>query len=105
MNVFLQLLFKSLEAGSVYALAALGIILIYRTSKATNFAQGSIGTLNAFVAATLLVKWDWSIWVVVPIAMFTAIITGFIIDTVFIRSANKVGAVGKQIITLGFDIV
>lgn len=105
MSVFLQLLFRSLETGSVYALAALGIILIYRTSKTTNFAQGSIGTLNAFVAATLLMKWGWSIWAVVPAAMITAVITGFIIDTVFIRPANKVGNVGKQIITLGLIIV
>lgn len=105
MNVFLQLLFRSLETGSVYALASLGIILIYRTSKATNFAQGSIGTLNAFVAASLLVKWGWSIWAVVPIAMVTAVITGLIIDTFFIRPANRVGAIGKQIITLGLIIV
>jgi len=105
MSVFLQLFFRSLETGSVYALAALGIILIYRTSKTTNFAQGSIGTLNAFVAATLLLKWGWTIWSVVPAAMVTAIITGFIIDTVFIRPASKVGAVGKQIITLGLIIV
>ena len=50
-------------------------------------------------------KWGWSIWVVVPIAMVTAVITGFIIDTIFIRPANKVGNVGKQIITLGLIIV
>ncbi len=105
MSVFLQLLFRSLETGSVFALASLGIVLIYRTSKTTNFAQGSIGTLNAFVAATLLMKWGWSIWAVVPAAMVTAIITGFIIDTVFIRPANKVGNIGKQIITLGLIIV
>ncbi len=105
MSVFLNLVFRSLETGSVYALASLGIILIYRTSKTTNFAQGSIGTLNAFVAATLLMKWDWSIWAVVPAAMVTAVITGFIIDTIFIRPASKVGSVGKQIITLGLIIV
>lgn len=105
MNVILQLIFRSLETGSVYALASLGIILIYRTSKATNFAQGSIGTLNAFVAAMLLSKWGWSIWAVVPVSMVTAIITGFIIDTFFIRPANRVGSVGKQIITLGLIIV
>jgi branched-chain amino acid transport system permease protein len=105
MNVILQLIFRSLETGSVYALASLGIILIFRTSKATNFAQGSIGTLNAFVAAMLLSKWGWSIWAVVPAAMVTAILTGFIIDTFFIRPANRVGSVGKQIITLGLIIV
>lgn len=105
MSVFISLILRSLETGSVYALAALGVVLIYRTSKTTNFAQGSIGTLNAFVAATILVKWDWSIWLVVPVAMMTAVITGIIIDTVFIRPASKVGPTGKQIITLGLIIV
>lgn len=105
MSVFLQLLFRSLETGSVYALAALGVVLIFRTSEGANFAQGAIGTLNAFVAAVILMKWDWSIWAVVPVAIVTSIITGFIIDTVFIRPANRVGAMGKQIITLGLIIV
>lgn len=105
MAVFLQLLFRSLETGSVYALAALGIILVFKTSNGVNFAQGAIGTLNAYVAATLLVSWDWSIWLVVPTAMVTAIFTGFIIDTFFIRRAKNADAMGKQIITLGLIIV
>ena len=105
MDVFISLVLRSLETGSVYALAALGVVLIFRTSKTTNFAQGSIGTLNAFVAATILVKWGWTIWLVVPSAMVTAVITGIIIDTIFIRPASKVGPTGKQIITLGLIIV
>lgn len=105
MSVFISLVLRSLETGSVYALAALGVVLIFRTSKTTNFAQGAIGTLNAFVAATILVKWGWSIWAVVPVALVTAVITGFIIDTIFIRPASKVGSTGKQIITLGLIIV
>ncbi|QVK21039.1 branched-chain amino acid ABC transporter permease [Mycoplasmatota bacterium] len=105
MKVFITLLFRSLETGSVYALAALGVVLIYRTSRAFNFAQGAIGTLNAFVAATLLMSWGWSIWVTVPIAMVTAILTGFVIDAFFIRPAARVGHEGKQIITLGLIIV
>ena len=38
-----------METGSIYALAALGIVLIFRTSRTTNFAQGMIGTLNCTV--------------------------------------------------------
>ena len=105
MGTFFFLLFKSLETGSVYALAALGIVLIFRTSSTTNFAQGSIGTLNAFVAASLLIKWDWSIWAVALISIITAFITGIIIDTLIIRPASKVSPVSKQIITLGLIMV
>ena len=46
----LRILFNSMQTGSTYALAALGIVLIWRTSRTTNFAQGSIGTINAYVA-------------------------------------------------------
>ena len=105
MDLFLKLLFKSLETGSVYALAALGIVLIFKTSRTTNFAQGSIGTLNAFVAATLLMKWDWSIWAATIAAIITAFISGILIDRFIIRPASKAGAVSKQIITLGLIMV
>ena len=105
MKSFFIILFSSLETGSVYALAALGIVLIFRTSKTTNFAQGSIGTLNAFVAATLFIKWEWNIWIVALISIFTAFITGLIIDVVIIRPASKVSPVSKQIITLGLIMV
>ena len=105
MGTFFYLFFRSLETGSVYALAALGIVLIFRTSSTTNFAQGSIGTLNAFVAASLLIKWDWSIWTVAVVAMITAFITGIVIDTLIIRPASKVSPVSKQIITLGLIMV
>lgn len=105
MGTFFYLFFRSLETGSVYALAALGIVLIFKTSSTTNFAQGSIGTLNAFVAASLLVRWEWSIWAVAVIAMGTAFITGIIIDTLIIRPASKVSPVSKQIITLGLIMV
>jgi len=101
----LRIVFNSLQTGSVYALAALGIVLIFRTSRTTNFAQGSIGTLNAYVAAILLSSWGLSIWVVAIISMITAFITGILIDTFIIRPAAKVSPISKQIITLGLIMV
>lgn len=105
MSTFNSLVFRSLETGSVYALAALGIVLIFRTSKTTNFAQGSIGTLNAFVAATALMKWGMNVWVAALLSMVTAFITGIIIDKVIIRPASKASPVSKQIITLGLIMI
>lgn len=105
MATFLKIIFNSLETGSIYALAALGIVLIFRTSKTTNFAQGSIGTLNAFVAASLFIKWDWNIWTATLMAIVTAFITGILIDVIIIRPASKANAVSKQIITLGLIMV
>ncbi len=105
MDTLLNILFNSLETGSVYALAALGIVLIFRTSRTTNFAQGIIGTFNAFIAAFILLKYGYSIWVVSLFSIVTAFFIGILIDTFIIRPASKVNPISKQIITLGIIMV
>lgn len=101
MSTFLQLLFSSLETGSVYALAALGIIIIYKTSRMTNFAQGSIGMVNAFIATFFLMKTGAPAWLSAIVGMISSIITGIVVDIVIMRRAKKTTPVAKQIITLG----
>ncbi len=104
-EAFITTFFISLRHGSIVALATLGIVLIYRTSKATNFAQGMIGTFNAYVAGYLMIHHGASIWVATLVALITAFITGVIIDKLFIRPASKSSAVGKQIMTLGIILI
>lgn len=53
MSTFLQLLFSGLALGSVYALVALGFVVIYRSSQVFNFAQGEFLTVGAFVTLLL----------------------------------------------------
>jgi branched-subunit amino acid ABC-type transport system permease component len=53
MGIALQLLFTGLDAGSIYALVALGFVLIYRASNAVNFAQGDFAMLGAFSMVVL----------------------------------------------------
>jgi len=101
----LRIIFNSLETGSAYALAALGIVLIFRTSKTTNFAQGMIGALNAYIAAFVALNFGLSIWLVSVIALATAFLTGITIDTLMIRPAKNVLPVSKQIITLGIIMI
>lgn len=105
MSSFLRIIFSSLQTGSIFALAALGIVLIFRTSKTTNFAQGMIGTFNAYIAAYIASTLGWNIWIVALIAVFTAFLTGILIDTVIIRPASKVSPISKQIITLGIIMI
>lgn len=105
MDSFLRIFFNSLQTGSVIALAALGIVLIFRTSRTTNFAQGSIGTFNAYVAAMLYGSWGMNIWMVAFLSIITAFITGILIDTFIIRPAARVSPISKQIITLGIILI
>ena len=49
MQTFLQTVVVAVGSGSLDALLALGIVLIYRTTGVLNFAQAAIGTFGAYV--------------------------------------------------------
>lgn len=101
MSSFIGVLLRSLEYGSFYALSALSIILVYKTSYTTNFAQATLGMFNTFLVASLVVNKGWSLYAAIPIGILSAILIGVVIDILIIRRASSAGPVGKQIITLG----
>lgn len=101
MSTFLQLMFSSLEIGSVYALAALGIIIIFRTSRMTNFAQGSIGMFNAFIATFFIIKTGAPTIVAILVGMISAFLSGIFVDVVIMRRAKNITPISKQMITFG----
>ena len=105
MSIFIQILLNSLETGGIYALAALGIILIYRTSNTTNYAQGSISMFNAFVAVYILRATGLPIYLVAILGMLSAFLVGVLVDRIVISNAQKVNPVSKQIITLGLIMI
>jgi branched-chain amino acid transport system permease protein len=99
---------------SVLALATTGIVLIFKTSTTTNFAQGIIATFGAFVAAKLIQNFtlnytEMSVTTAVVLSMIAAAITAFIIgifvDSVIIRNSKDKTPVGKQMITMGLVLV
>jgi branched-chain amino acid transport system permease protein len=55
MVLFLQNVINGLSAGSVYALLAVGLVLIYKSSEVLNFAQGAVATLATCVAYVIAV--------------------------------------------------
>ncbi len=101
MSNFVQIIFSSLESGSIYALATLGIIIIFRTSRVTNYAQGTIGMFGAFAATSFLVSTGTNEFVAALFGMFVAFILGITINFVIIRPAKNASPISKQILTFG----
>ena len=62
MGIALQLLFTGLGVGSIYALVALGFVLIYRATNVVNFAQGDFAMLGAFSMVVLCVDLELPYW-------------------------------------------
>ena len=61
MSYFFQLVVSGIVVGSIYALAALGFVLIYKSSKVLNIAHGQIIASGAFIAYSL------TAWAGIPI--------------------------------------
>jgi branched-chain amino acid transport system permease protein len=62
MDLVLQLLFTGVGIGAVYALVALGIVLIFRATNVVNFAQGEFSMVAAYLMVVFAVDLGWPYW-------------------------------------------
>lgn len=104
-KIFIDLLIQSLQEMSILALATMGIVLIFKTSFTTNFAQGSISVFGAYVTTELFYRSGWNFFLSIALGVVVGFVTGVLIDTMIIRKARNVTSVGKQMITMGLVLV
>ena len=105
MSTFLQLLLKGLETGAIYALASLGIIIVYRTNFMINFAQGTMGMFGAYIVTVIFAKMNLPLVLCILLGIIAGILIGFVVDFVIIRRTKRVSGSGKEIITLGMMMI
>lgn len=103
--MFGQLIVSGLAVGACYALLALAMVIIYKTSEVLNFAQGEMAMVSTFVAFTILDGYHVPfLWAAVLTFLF-AILLGMFFEIVFLRQAKDPTVIGLIIITLGFEMV
>ena len=81
----LQSLIDGLGRGSIYALLALGIALIFGVMHMVNFAHGELITVGAYIAFGVVATAQWSWWAAVPLVFAGAIGTSLVIEFVAFR--------------------
>ena len=59
---FMQQIVSGLASGGIYALLALALVIIHRSTGVINFAQGEMATLSTYIAWTLTTNHGWSYW-------------------------------------------
>ncbi len=103
---FLQSLVNALPLMGRYALVTMGIVLIFRTTATTNFAQGLIGTFGAFVVTWAALEWtSLPLWIAIALGMLTGFLLGAAVDIALIRMAKRITPAGKQMITMGIMMI
>jgi branched-chain amino acid transport system permease protein len=101
MEFFLQLLINGISLGLLYALSALGFVMIFKSSSILNFAHGELIAIGAFLFLVL------SAWARLPIVVAFALTLigsfslGFIIERFFLRPLIGEALIQVIMLTLG----
>ena len=103
--MFFQLVVSGIAIGATYALMALAMVIIYKTSEVLNFAQGDMAMLSAFVAFTLLSEHNLGFPAAFALALAFAFALGAFLEFAFLRRAKEPNALGLIIITLGLEMI
>ena len=106
MTLFLQYLAAGLSTGSIYALVALGLVLIYRSTRILNFAHGDITTAGTFVAFTLLsLNLPFALASVVAILFGAVLAMAFYFCVLVPAQRREATHLGQIILTLGLGLI
>jgi len=102
---FVQMLLAGTAQGCVYALVALGFVLIYKATETVNFAQGDLMMLGAFFALTGGAVIGLPYWAVIVFAAAVMAIVGMLIERIVIRPVLGHPAFTVVMITIGVGYV
>ncbi|MGC1401625.1 MAG: branched-chain amino acid ABC transporter permease [Thermodesulfobacteriota bacterium] len=106
MNQFLQYAISGLSIGSLYTLVALGVVLIYRSTRILNFAHGDLATGGTFFAFTLL-QLNYSFGVAFSLALlFGALLAMAFYFAILIPAQRRDATLlGQIILTVGLGLI
>jgi branched-chain amino acid transport system permease protein len=101
---FAQQLAAGIREGAIYAGLALAIVIIYRSTRVINFAQGEMATFTTFIAWSLM-NHGLSFWTAFPIVLAIAFAGGVTLERTHIRPIENAPVLTIVIVTLGLAIL
>jgi len=101
---FAQQVAAGIREGAIYAGLALAIVIIYRSTRVINFAQGEMATFTTFIAWSLM-NHGLSFWTAFPIVLAIAFTGGVAIERIVIRPVEDAPVLTIVIITLGLALL
>jgi neutral amino acid transport system permease protein len=103
-----QRVVNGLSFGLMLALAAVGLSLVYGTTRISNFAHGEMVTFGAVVTAALVGAGTAAlpIWVGIPLAIVLSALLGLLLDVILWRPLRRrgVGVVQMMIVSIGLSL-
>ncbi|MFN3372313.1 MAG: branched-chain amino acid ABC transporter permease [Chloroflexus sp.] len=103
MDRIIQLALSGIANGAIFALVALGFVLIYKSSDVINFAQGELLLIGAYLTYTMVELFGlwWPIGVVIAVVLAAAV--GVVIEQLVLRPLIGEPAISVIMVTIGLS--
>jgi branched-chain amino acid transport system permease protein len=91
--------------GLMYALVALGIVLIYKASRYANLAQGAFAMAGGYACLILTQTVGMPIWAAIPVSMGLLFVLGLLVERLMLRRMIGQPIIMVIMLTLGLEIM
>ena len=96
-----NLLFIGVVQGMIVGLIAMGIVLVYRSSRVINFAVGDLGVPATALLAIMVGIHHWPYWLALPAALAIGALSGTVVELAVIRRLFRAPRVIVLVATIG----
>lgn len=103
MTQFLSLLINGVSLGAVYALIALGFVIIFKASEVVSFMHGSLILLGAFLVARY--QESLGFWFAALLGIGGTVLAALLTERLLIRQLRGAPVISLAILTIGVDII
>jgi branched-chain amino acid transport system permease protein len=101
MSYFLQLVVSGIVVGSIYALSALGFVLIYKSSRVLNIAHGQIIAAGAFITYALTAWVGIPIYISFLLSLILTFLLAMSVERIFLRRLIGEPIISVIMVTIG----
>ena len=105
LTYFLQLVVSGLSVGSIYAIIAIGFVVIYKATKILNFAHGEVMMIGAYVCMVLISEYHMNFALACCITFFFSAMMGIVLERLIFRPMIGEPIFAAVMITLGLSIL
>lgn len=104
MDELFQTTINGIASGSIYALGAIGLSLVYAILKLVNFAHGDFMTLGGYAAFAVNVSIGLPLWISIVAAMGVMALVGLVTEALIWRPMRRRGAGVMQLLLLSIGL-
>src|ERR1700694_808994 len=98
-SLFAQQVISGIASGSLFAILALAIVMIYRSTSILNFGQGELAMFTTFIAWSFIERMDF--WPAFLLAILVAALIGAALERFVLRPVEQAPVLNSLIVTLG----